>query len=723
MNTIKIRLLVIEDSEDDAILLIRLLKESGFELEYSICEDRDQFEKELQSKEYDLIISDYNLNGFTGVEAYEIYEKTGKYIPFIIVSGAIGEELAVEAMRRGVHDYVMKDRLERLIPTIHRELNEAKLRAEQSRTAKALEVERSKFQLLVENAPIAIIIVSLNDEIEYVNAMAVETFGYAKGDFTTVSDLILKLFADQDDRQWVWDFWHQVFNPQKVMPNIDFPMVRSKNGSPKFIKFKTAPISESSFIIMAEDITNQKIAAITLEKNQKRLAKIFNAVEDIIIEIILENQEYIITNTNKSFSERTGLHKIEVVNRSMADVFCNHSDIISSLGKAIENRSTINLENQVEFKKGKRFWEIFISPLFTDDGELYRLIFDARDLTERKQQEIDLQNSEKKFRTISSIASDAIWEWSVETNYIEWNDGITTLFGYKKNSVGHSMEWVRRKVHHTEIENVEKSINSAVRKQYDRWKGEFRFKCSDGSYKKVIALTHIFYNHKKAIKIIGVMVDLTHRLKAEELRIQSLVEGADNERKIIAEELHDNLGQNLSLASILLDQLSQEYNDKKLEKTSAIIQRSIQETRSMAHSLMPKTVNDYGIKAAILSLIDTVKLSQVLKVNTYFNFDSERFTPKVENNLYRIVQETLNNIIKHAKARTVFIQMLKSEGALTMTIEDDGVGFDMTNPNSVEGIGLKNIENRVYYLNGNLTIESRTGKGAFIMIELPLEET
>lgn len=721
LNHRNIKVLIIEDSEDDALLIIRKLSKSFASVTYEICDTLEAFRVELNTKAYDVIISDYNLNGFTGIETFELYKSIGVDIPFIIVSGRIGEEMAVEAMKMGVHDYLMKDRLQRLVPSIEKELEEAQKRREQSVMKAALDLERNKFHLLVEGAPIGIAIVSENGIFEYVNSMSEQIFGYKSGELNTLPEFISKVFPNDEDAEWVLNYWKNSFNPKEQLPDIDFPMIKSKDGSPKFVKIKTAPISEQSFIIMAEDITSQRISAISLEKSQKRLMQIFNSVKDIIIELSLENHGYVITAVNNSFSEATGIASFNIINHTIDKVFQKNSIIQTSIDEARNGQKTINCECDVTFPNGVRHWDIFISPLFTEDGNLYRIIITARDMTERNLQKIQLSESEKKFRIISNIASDAIWEYSVEDGYIEWNDGLNSLFGYELDEIETNVDWVKSKIHPMDINFLMSELFSTLKAKDEFWSVEFQFKCQDGTYKHVNSLAYFFYDtDNKPVRVIGAMIDLTHRQQMEELRIQSLVDGAENERKMIAGELHDNLGQNLSLVSILLEQILEENKHEKIEKAAQLIHKSITDVRTLAHSLLPKTIQDFGIRAAILLLVSNAKLAYSYQINTHFNFDNDRFAPKIETNLYRIVQEALNNIIKHAEARTIFIQMIRSDDNLSITIEDDGVGFEKEKIQKEEGIGLKNIENRVFYLNGKLTIESSPGMGTLIVVDIKI---
>lgn len=718
-NQDSIRLLILEDSEDDALLLVRHLSKTFKTVHYKICDDLNAFVSHLKSDDTDIIISDYRLNGFTGIDAFILYKSLNLDIPFIMVSGQIGEETAVEAMKLGVHDYLMKDRLGKLAQSIIKELDEVKKRKEQAVIKSALENERSKFHSLVEGAPIGLAIVSNDGRIEYMNEMAYTIYGYTIDECGTIPEYFSKVFTNKEDTKTVSRYWTEVFNPMEIFPDIEFPIIKSKDGSPKYVKIKTAPISDTTFVIMTEDITSQRISAISLEKSQKRLSQIFNTVNDIIIELSPEKHGYTVMAVNNSFAHISGIKAYDIINRDIREIFPNSPSITESIEQAKELQATVHCECKVTFPTGIRYWDMFIAPLFTENMDLYRIIITARDMTDRKRQESILRESEKKFRIISTIASDAIWEFDVETGKIEWNDGLTSLFGYEQESIEHTAEWLMSCIHPMDLNYVESSFSKTVKSKEEFWAIEFQFRCMDGSYKHVNCVAYIFYDQEmNPVRVVGALIDLTHRQQIEELRIQSLVEGAENERKMIAAELHDNLGQNLSLTGIMLEQIYQESQNEKVKKASVLVNKSINDLRSLAHSLMPKTIKDYGIKAAILLLLSNAEQTYTFHVNTHFNFENDRFSPKIETNLYRIVQEAITNIIKHANAKTVFVQMIKSAENLSLTIEDDGIGFEMSKTNARGGIGLKNIENRVYYLNGKLTIESKPGKGTLILVDI-----
>src|SRR5579872_1076600 len=131
-------LLLVEDSEDDAFLVVRELTRGGFDVHHERVESEGDMSRALDTKKWDIVICDYSMPQFTGAAALELLKSKGLDIPFIYVSGTIGEESAVEAMKVGANDYIMKGNLKRLLPAIERELREARVRRERKKAEEAL---------------------------------------------------------------------------------------------------------------------------------------------------------------------------------------------------------------------------------------------------------------------------------------------------------------------------------------------------------------------------------------------------------------------------------------------------------------------------------------------------------------------------------------------------------------------------------------------------------
>jgi PAS domain S-box-containing protein len=164
-----LRILIIEDSEDDALLVLHQIQNGGYDIEYEIVQTAVAMKAALFEKIWDIVLSDYIMPHFNGLEALSILKESGIDIPFIVISGTIGEDVAVEAMKGGAHDYIMKNNLQRLLPAIERELREAVNRTERKRAEFQLIESEKKFRSLAESSPDNIIRYDMECRAVYIN--------------------------------------------------------------------------------------------------------------------------------------------------------------------------------------------------------------------------------------------------------------------------------------------------------------------------------------------------------------------------------------------------------------------------------------------------------------------------------------------------------------------------------------------------------------------------
>src|SRR5690606_33713571 len=202
-----------------------------------------------------------------------------------------------------------------------------------------------------------------------------------------------------------------------------------------------------------------------------------------------------------------------------------------------------------------------------------------------------------------------------------------------------------------------------------------------------------------------------------------VLEAEERERRRIAADLHDGVGQLLSAALLNLNQtrsLTEESSEarKLLERSLAIVGESYDEMRSLSHQMMPNALLKSGLASSVkefLSKIDGEKMKVGLDVVGL----NERLDPQIETSLYRVIQEAVTNVVKHAEATRLSIQMFRDEEGITATIEDNGKGFDPTQKELSEGVGMKNIFSRINLLGGHLEVDSAPGRGTFILVQIP----
>ncbi|MGZ3899769.1 MAG: tetratricopeptide repeat-containing sensor histidine kinase [Bacteroidia bacterium] len=242
----------------------------------------------------------------------------------------------------------------------------------------------------------------------------------------------------------------------------------------------------------------------------------------------------------------------------------------------------------------------------------------------------------------------------------------------------------------------------------------------------LLGLSGLLFYQRKRLKQKEILNQ--ERIKQQELRSKAILQAEENERTRIARELHDGIGQQLSAAKLNLDALA---NNLKLNKPEDsllfknvldLMDESVKEVRQVSHSMMPNTLLKTGLASALREFINRISGAGGLKINLGIIGLNERLDQMTEQILFRVLQEIVNNIIKHSGATEVTIQLIRAEEELTLMIEDNGVGFNAAEKLKDEsgGIGLKNIKSRIEFLNGHINFDSFPGKGTTISIEVPL---
>lgn len=216
-------------------------------------------------------------------------------------------------------------------------------------------------------------------------------------------------------------------------------------------------------------------------------------------------------------------------------------------------------------------------------------------------------------------------------------------------------------------------------------------------------------------------------LKQQDLSTKAIIEAEERERKRIAGDLHDGIGQMFSAVRMNLSSISDGLqftkDDKKVlfDKTIDLVDESCKEVRAISHNMMPNVLLKSGLASAVRDFIGKIDDS-LIKVNLVTYGLNERLEANIETVLYRVIQESVNNVIKHSQANQLDIQISIEDKEITVTIEDNGKGFDVSNKDNFDGIGLKNIITRIEFLKGTVEWDSSPGNGTLVAIHIPVSQ-
>jgi two-component system CheB/CheR fusion protein len=415
------------------------------------------------------------------------------------------------------------------------------------------------------------------------------------------------------------------------------------------------------------------------------------------------------------------------IERSLTDITSklDYPGLIGDLESVLKNLQPI--EQETRARDGRTFMARIL-PYRTTVDQISGVVLTFVDITNRKADEARLKESEENLRLLIESATDyAIFTVSSAGHVKTWNRGAERIFGYtEKEIIGRSAE-----ILFTPEDRArgipEQEMQMALlkgRAEDERWhlrKDGWRFFASG-------IMQPLSEPEAGFVKIAR---DMTAKIQAERHRrekemLQKLISAQEDERRRIARDLHDELGQQLTALRLKLDAVRKHCDDAELcaqiDETQLIAGRIDKGVDFLAWELRPAALDDLGLLPAIEKYVNEWSLYTEIEAEVIaVSLQKARFLPEVETNLYRIVQEAFNNIHKHAQASRVEVQCEKRDDSIVLVIEDNGCGFNPEEKmNRSTGIGLIGMKERAALVGGSFDIESAPGEGTTIYIRVPL---
>jgi PAS domain S-box-containing protein len=377
------------------------------------------------------------------------------------------------------------------------------------------------------------------------------------------------------------------------------------------------------------------------------------------------------------------------------------------------------------------------TPTETELSLFERISSQLRIIIENKHAELKIRLSNERYLLVTKATNDAIWDWDVRTNSLYWGEGIYTLFGFKPGYLDNSHFW-ENCIHPEDRDRVVNGLDKFIKDSTSNiWEDEYRFVKPNGEYSLVFDRGFLIFDHSgKVARMVGSMQDITDKKELEKKLLkqevdkqkviaQAVVNAQEKERAEIGKELHDNVNQILSTAKLYLE-LAQTEDNSRLElinRSTNNISLAINEIRTISRSLVPPSIGDLGLIDSVQDLVENIKATKRLHVEFYYSGTIDNILDeKRKLMLFRIIQEQVNNVLKHASAKNLVIELIAdSEGhVVDLTISDDGKGFELDKVRSKKGVGLSNIASRAQLFNGSVHIVTALGQGCKLKINVPI---
>ena len=380
-----LRVLIVEDSEDDALLLVFELRRGDYSPAFQRVETVEAMRRALEEQSWDLVISDYVLPGFSGLEALRLVRRSGLDLPFIIVSGKIGEDTAVNAMKEGANDYLIKGNISRLVPAIEREMQEAEVRRKRREAEAALVRSERRYKRLVAAVTDYIYTVTIKEGSVVKTSHGpgcLTVTGYSHEEYTANPFLWYQMIYEED-RAAVTSLTKDI-QAGKDIPSLEH-RIRHKDGTLRWVINTIVPrYSELGELIaydgLISDITQRKRAEESLRLQSAALEAAANAI------VITDNEGRVIW-VNQAFTQMTGYAPEEALNRDLSFLKSGVHDLrfYLDLWQTITAGEVWHGEMTNQRKDGSQYTEEqTITPVTDETGQIKHFICIKQDVTERK---------------------------------------------------------------------------------------------------------------------------------------------------------------------------------------------------------------------------------------------------------------------------------------------------------------------------------------------------
>lgn len=516
--TTRLRVLLVEDNPDDAALVTRALERGGYPADITRVEERAEMAAALARGPWDLVIADHSLPRFSSHAAIETLRAVDEDVGCVIVSGSLGEEAAVQAMRAGADDYVLKDRLGALPGAVERTFRTAQARRERRRA-------EGRYRRLVESAPDGVVTVDRSGTITSVNP-AFEAMAGMPGS-TVVGHHFRKFLHPDDAVAMVAGFEGAL--------SVDAPTlarVRVLNGGGLYFhaELTVARLREGEEVVglfgIFRDITERRAMERELRRSEAHLRTLIESAPDGIFSMTAAGE---ISSVNPALRAmmgegrpRIGSHFREIVH---PDDLGRAHDIFS---RRLRGEEVPPYELRLLRANGDAIDVEITSSALREGTKITGSLGIVRDITRRKSTAKELALREERFRLVTLATQDAVYDWDLVHDTIWWNEGATRIFGAPPPE-GSGVGWWKAQLHPDDVGRVIEGLDRTAAERRELWTDEYRFRHAAGGWRVLVDRGLYLYGEDGTpVRMIGAMADVTapREAEAEQARLQAAIQAA-----------------------------------------------------------------------------------------------------------------------------------------------------------------------------------------------------
>ncbi len=503
-----LKILIVEDLATDVEIARRSLKKEKISFTDRVVDTAEDFEKALAEFKPDLIISDYAMPRFDGMSALKITRSRPYYIPFIVLTGSMNEETAVACMKAGADDYVLKEKIRRLPFAVREVLQKDRDRKEKEQAKSELRESEEKYRILFEHTSEALF-VAQDGRIVFHNPRTAAFSGYSSKQL--LSEPFIE-FIHEDDREMVLDNHIRRLRGEKLPERYVVRIIHRDGGilwgeiSAVSIQWNGKPAS----LNFLSDITERKQAEKALRESEDR----FKKLASFTFEGIVIHNNAIAIDANQSFVRILGYEKEEIIGMNLFKLI--HPDYHETTKINLSKQVAAPYQILVIRKDGSTFYAEVEARNISYKNEFFRVAC-VRDITERKQAEEALRQSEAKYRTlVNSTLQGVVIAQADPIRLIFANPAMTQISGYTPEKlIGMGPDEIVKLIYEEDRQRFFSNFQKRIQGDSIPQENEYRVETKDGTIKWVaLYSSRIEYQNKPAT--LTTFMDITGRKQAEE---------------------------------------------------------------------------------------------------------------------------------------------------------------------------------------------------------------
>jgi PAS domain S-box-containing protein len=533
---------------------------------------------------------------------------------------------------------------------------------------------------------------------------------------------------------------------------VEYRVVRP-DGSVRWIRDRGIPVKDESGKVyrtvgVAEDITGRKQAEEAALQTAQKVQTVAAQTEDhlrLVIDTIPAMAWRVLPDgtvdfVNQRWLDYTGLTRTEAI--AQANSIVHPADLPAVLQKWLVDMSAgRSSEDEMRLRRADgeyRWFLVRTVPLFDEQENIVKWYGTSTDIEDRKRADEALRHREFELAEAQRVAQVGSWTFDLASSSVRWSEELHRIFDIEKTDFGNSYESFLSRIHPDDRPRVVRA-NFEARSHGRAFEVEYRIEVQGGQLKHIREIGYASRDSEGAVSsLFGTAQDVTAQKRAENaLRDAAsqllalshrLVEVQESERKELARELHDRVGQSLTALNINLAILREGLSRHdigirlRLDDCAALVESSMHSIGNVLSDLRPQMLDDHGLRPALEWYAKQFATRAEIAVSVRATEPHERMTAETEIALFRIAQEALNNVAKHARAGSVEVMLECRKSEYVMSVTDDGVGlgsFGLESDEKRPGLGMVTMRERAQAVGGKLLVESLLERGTCLTVRIP----